>query len=178
MNKKIILLIILAIITLIGIFIFYQYQKEKLQKKPTISANSIDDQVSLVVKNNNSEFYPNFTVDSKSHLVDLNNDGRLDLLLYVVGPQACGTGGCGLYIYRNLGDKFELINSVSVVQGVYLADTYTNSYRDLVIAIGGGGGKSASIKIQYNGKNYPDNASVNGDFIIEIKSIIGLEKIF
>ncbi|MCE2838292.1 MAG: hypothetical protein LW834_15280 [Cyanobium sp. 49614_E6] len=50
--------------------------------------------------------------------VDLNGDGRSELLAQVVGPMFCGTGGCPLLIFREPSPgKLQLVTQMSLYDG-------------------------------------------------------------
>ncbi len=100
----------------------------------------------------------------KTYLTDLNKDGYSDLLVFVSGADFCGTGGCSLFVYQgNSNGNFNLISTIDLVQAVYLGDTYTNEWRDLIIGVGGGGYVGTGFsKLQYDGKTYPPNPTTDG----------------
>ncbi len=143
---SIIAIILAMVIISLGIFAYARsFSNSKRTQTPTLK--DID----------NLELSTNFgKVDSKSYLTDLNKDGKLDLLLYPSNGTICGTGGCPLYVFENENNDgtFTLVGYTSIVQGVYLANTYTNGWRDIVIVHSGGGANPELVKYKFDGKKY------------------------
>jgi hypothetical protein len=93
--------------------------------------------------------------------VDLDGDGRQEILAYVAGPMLCGTGGCPLFVFKPGADAYEPVAQVSVVQvPVRVSSQGTNGWRDLVVAIGGGGLPAGNAVLKYDGNTYPSNPTV------------------
>ena len=66
--------------------------------------------------------------------IDLNRDGRRELLIGPAGPEAASelcaaTGGCPSWIYRRTASDYELI--WEGISGVDVLRSVTNGYRDL-----------------------------------------------
>ena len=145
-NKTTVMLviIIIAILSISGYFTFQKYYPHKIQT-PTLK-----DVDNLELTTDSGK------VDSKSYLTDLNKDGKLDLLLYPNNGIICGTGGCPFYVFENENndESFKLVGYTTIVQGVYLAKTYTNGWRDIVILHDGGGANPELVKYKYDGKKY------------------------
>ena len=94
--------------------------------------------------------------------VDLNGDGREEALAYVAGPMVCGTGGCPLYVFTPGASGYDLVAQMSVVQvPVRVSSTRTNGWRDLVVAIAGGGIPAGNAVLKFDGKTYPSNPTVS-----------------
>ncbi|RJG05947.1 hypothetical protein D3870_07875 [Noviherbaspirillum cavernae] len=95
--------------------------------------------------------------------VDLNGDGKPEVLVYVVGPTVCGTGGCNLLVFTSEGTGYRLVSNISVTQPPIRASSNRSSgWRDLVVRVGGGGGKSGDVTLAFDGKSYPGNPTVPG----------------
>lgn len=93
--------------------------------------------------------------------VDLDGDGRDELLAYVAGPMVCGTGGCPLYVFAPGAEGYDRVAQVSVVQvPVRVSAGSTNGWRDLVVAVGGGGLPAGNAVLRFDGKTYPSNPTV------------------
>ena len=91
--------------------------------------------------------------------VDLGGDGRSEAVVQVAGPNVCGTGGCTTYVLaQDAAGAWSIVSTLSVTQApVAAANTRTNGWRDLIVAVGGGGGKSGFAKVTYDGKGYASN---------------------
>lgn len=85
--------------------------------------------------------------------VDLNGDGKLEILVGLTGSYFCGSGGCTVYLLTNQGD---VITRFTVVDyPVYVDTQATNGWSDLVMYSGG-----AYRRATYNGQTYPYNPSI------------------
>lgn len=96
-------------------------------------------------------------------VADLNGDGKDEILVYVVGPMVCGTGGCKLLVFAPEGTGHRLVSSISVVQPPVRASLHRSSgWRDLIVHVAGGGAKSRDVALAFDGKSYPTNPTVSG----------------
>jgi hypothetical protein len=90
--------------------------------------------------------------------VDLNEDGKNEFLIGLMGPDFCGTGGCTMLVTN---PELKVITKMTLVEyPVYLgsdsADEKTNGYKNLYLRTG----KVGFVKIAWNGKSYPSNPSL------------------
>lgn len=92
---------------------------------------------------------------------DLDGDGKDEAIVYLGGPYFCGTGGCNLLVLAPAGPMWSKAGDVSVSRTpVAVLDTTSNGWKDLSVAIAGGGGPSGTVILKFDGKAYPGNASV------------------
>ena len=93
--------------------------------------------------------------------VDLNGDGRPEVVTLVAGPRVCGTGGCPLFVFARESAGYRLIARVSVVRPpVRLSPRSSHGWRNLVVGVGGGGMPAGDAELGFDGKRYPGNATV------------------
>lgn len=91
---------------------------------------------------------------------DLNGDEEDEAIVYLGGPYFCGTGGCNLLVLTPAGPMWRKVGDVSVSRTpVSVLETSTNGWRDLTVAVSGGGGPSGTMILKFDGENYPSNAS-------------------
>ena len=101
-------------------------------------------------------------------LTDLNDDGRVEALVYAMdasgGGRAdfCGSGGCDLYVL-SLGRKsYRVVTAISVSRPpIGVLPTKTHGWHDVAVDIAGGGiipGYQA--RLRFNGRTYPENPTV------------------
>ena len=58
---------------------------------------------------------------------DLNGDGKSEILVYMVGPRICGSGGCSLFVLANERDEYRIITRMSLVHApIIVSDNRTN----------------------------------------------------
>jgi len=93
--------------------------------------------------------------------VDLDSDGKAEVVAYVAGPMVCGTGGCPLFVFRQGPEAHELVARISVVQvPVRVSSQSTNGWRDLVVAVAGGGIPAGNAVLRFDGTTYASNPTV------------------
>ena len=92
---------------------------------------------------------------------DLNEDGLDEAIVYPIGPYFCGSGGCNTLILTPVGPMYEKVGDISVSRTpITVLDSSTNGWKDLTVAVSGGGGASGTVLLQFDGTNYPANASM------------------
>jgi hypothetical protein len=90
--------------------------------------------------------------------VDLNGDGESEYLIGLMGPDFCGTGGCTMLVLNN---EFKAIAKMTLVEypvyiGSDLPEEKTNGYHNIYLRTR----KVGFVKIEWNGKTYPSNPSM------------------
>jgi hypothetical protein len=84
---------------------------------------------------------------------DLNDDGKKEIFVGLIGPYFCGSGGCSPYLLDNEGN---VITHFTVSDYPIVVDNNkTNGWKDLLIR---SGGKDRIVK--FDGKKYPSNPSI------------------
>jgi hypothetical protein len=93
--------------------------------------------------------------------VDLNGDGHNEALVYLMGRNICGSSGCELYIYTPAGDSWREVSEVGLTQlPVQLLPTSHHGWKDLVVFVSGGGVLPGYyVRLQFNGRSYPDSSN-------------------
>jgi hypothetical protein len=93
--------------------------------------------------------------------VDLNGDGREEVLAYVAGPMVCGTGGCPLFVFTRDDGAYKPVARISIVQvPVRVSTQSTQGWRDLVVGVAGGGIPAGNAVLKFDGTTYPSNPTV------------------
>lgn len=92
---------------------------------------------------------------------DLNADGADEAIAYVVGPGVCGSGGCNTVIFTRGTAGWRVVGNVSVSRTpVTVLDSAHQGWRDITVAIAGGGGSSGIARLAFDGGAYPHNPTV------------------
>ncbi|QPC97900.1 hypothetical protein [Qipengyuania soli] len=92
---------------------------------------------------------------------DLNGDGADEAIVYLITPYFCGTGGCNTLILTPAGPMWEKVGEISVSRTpITVMDTSSNGWKDITVAISGGGGASGNALLKFDGKAYPPNPTV------------------
>lgn len=86
-------------------------------------------------------------------------DGPQDLtLVYLVGGDYCGSGGCTLLILRKNADLYERLGRLTVVQTpIRVLESATNGMPDLAVGVRGGGAEGHQALIPFDGQRYAPN---------------------
>ena len=92
---------------------------------------------------------------------DLNGDGRPEAFVYLMSAHACGSGGCDLYIYTPEQSSFHQLARMSVTNPpVRVLNSRTGGWRDIAVAVSGGGIPARTVLLAQRGGTYPDNPTV------------------
>ena len=93
--------------------------------------------------------------------VDLNGDGRDEVVALVAAPMLCGTGGCPVFVLTPQDAGYRVVSRLSVVQPpVRVSPRNSNGWRNLVVGIGGGGLPAGNAELRFDGTSYPLNPTV------------------
>ena len=88
---------------------------------------------------------------------DLNGDGQAEFVVHVIGPAACGTGGCTTLVFTPDGDGFRRVSTITVSSPpVRISSVSTNGWRDLIVHVSGGGAADGDMQLKYSGQGYPE----------------------
>src|SRR5215472_1864137 len=93
---------------------------------------------------------------------DLNGDGIPEAIVYLIGQQWCGSGGCNLLVFQKNGASWKLITKMTITNPpIRIIDTKTNGWHNLGVWVQGGGIQPGyEAELRFNGKTYPRNPSV------------------
>lgn len=93
--------------------------------------------------------------------IDLNDDGKSEVVVYLVGSYTCGSGGCTALIFTQNGQDYRLVSRHTVVNApILVTPQKTAGWKDLVMLVSGGGAKQQYTRTRFNGRTYPGNPSV------------------
>ncbi len=86
---------------------------------------------------------------------DLDGDGRQDVLVYLMGPYVCGTGGCTLQVFRQEARGYRLVTSFPTSRlPVIASEARRNRWRDLWRLQSGGGAPATWVREVFDGRGY------------------------
>jgi heat shock protein HslJ len=99
-----------------------------------------------------------------SSRIDLNGDGRDEVLVYTLGSIFCGTGGCNLMLFTPAGDGYSLVNNFPISrEPVIVSAETTNGWNDLVRPESGGGAPPSYVVHTFDGERYVEQERLPGD---------------
>ena len=135
-----------------------QYKRSETSPDPKLEQAILQDmpEYSKVVSD------PDHYVRYYYNRIDLNDDGKLEVLVYLVGSYTCGTGGCTTLIFTPTGQDYRLVSRLSLVHDPILVTPHKSAgWKDLVLLVSGGGAKEQYTRLQFNGRTYtyPENPS-------------------
>lgn len=97
--------------------------------------------------------------------VDLNSDTKKEILVGLIGPYFCGSGGCTVLLLTNHGD---IITQFSVVKYPINLDTEsTNGWSNLILHSGG-----EDRIVKFDGITYPANPSMQEVYSGNVENLI------
>ncbi len=95
--------------------------------------------------------------------VDLNGDGSDEYVAYLLGPMACGTGGCNTVVFSADRDGWASIGDIPVTRTpIRVSPRATDGWSNLIVGIGGGGGASGAAEVAHGAKGYAANPTGAG----------------
>ncbi len=93
--------------------------------------------------------------------VDLDGDGKQEIIAYAAGPMICGTGGCPVFVFTPRADGLRLVSSISVAQPpVRLSPRSSHGWRNLIVGVAGGGIPAGDAELEFDGSSYAPNPTV------------------
>ena len=91
--------------------------------------------------------------------VDLNTDGRHEVLVLPMGSFFCGTGGCNLYLFSESEAGYDLISTFPRSRLPLIASPHkTAGWHDLIRRESGGGMPPAYVRYRFDGTRYDESA--------------------
>jgi heat shock protein HslJ len=111
--------------------------------------------------------------------VDLNGDGRPEVMAYLLGSTFCGTGGCNLLLFTATPRGYKLVNNFPISRlPVIVSPKRTKGWPDLFRLESGGGARPSYVRHAFNGKRYLVKGRMKADKPPVGKSYLGGEVTF
>lgn len=94
-------------------------------------------------------------------LRDLNGDGVLEAIVYLVSSEWCGSGGCSMFILAQDGASWKVITRTTITQPpIRVLASTSNGWHNIGVWVQGGGiRKGYEAELRFNGKKYWTNPS-------------------
>ena len=97
--------------------------------------------------------------------VDLDGDGRQEVIVYLMGPFFCGTGGCDLLLFRPTprGGYALVSNFPTSRVPIIVSENPTRGWRDLWRLQSGGGLPASYVRQVFDGRRYMERERIPAD---------------
>jgi hypothetical protein len=95
--------------------------------------------------------------------VDLNGDGRPEVLVFIFGPTMCGTSGCDAMVFQSLGRSgYKLITNFGPARNpIIVIGRRSHGWNDLIMPVAGGGIQPGYYAVlHFDGRTYPENPTI------------------
>jgi hypothetical protein len=95
-------------------------------------------------------------------IVHLHGDNTEQVIVYLMGPAWCGTGGCLALILVPKDSSYIVMTEMTVAQQpIRVLETTSNGWHDLGVWVQGGGVQPGyEAKLSFDGKKYPSNPTM------------------
>lgn len=98
--------------------------------------------------------------------IDLNEDGEDEVLVYLLGPFFCGSGGCDLLLFTDADNGYSLVNDFPISrEPVIVSPERTGGWQDLIRPESGGGAKASYVKHIFDGEKYVEHERIPADTV-------------
>lgn len=95
--------------------------------------------------------------------IDLNDDGKKEVMVYLMDTAWCGSGGCTTLVLAPKNLSYTIVSKISLTRPpIRVLGTKSNGWHDLSAVVGGGGIERAhDVRLSFDGKTYPSNPTVS-----------------
>jgi hypothetical protein len=94
--------------------------------------------------------------------LDLNRDGKPEVLVYVSGQSVCGSGGCSLLVFTTGNGAYKLVSQIALASTPVIVSSHvSNGWNDLLLFVAGGGIQPGYYAVlPFSGGKYPENPTI------------------
>ena len=93
--------------------------------------------------------------------VDLNGDGKQEIVVYITGDSWCGSGGCTTLVLVPEDSSYRVVTRITITRlPIRVLATKSNGWHNLSVRVQGGGIQPGyEAELPFDGKSYPTNPS-------------------
>ncbi len=96
--------------------------------------------------------------------VDLNDDGKEEVLAYMLGSIFCGSGGCNLLLFTEADLGYALVDTFPLSRTpIVVSPEKTNGWSDLFKLESGGGAPASYLRYAFDGRQYVEQERLPAD---------------
>jgi hypothetical protein len=90
---------------------------------------------------------------------DLNDDGKLEAIIYLNASKWCGSGGCNTLILTQHGPTWRIVTNITITRPpIRILKTMSHGWHSIGVWVQGGGIQLGyEAELRFNGKTYPSN---------------------
>jgi len=94
--------------------------------------------------------------------VDLNDDGKKEIIVHVISQSLCGTGGCPTLVLAPEQSSFIIVSRISITRPpIRVLKTKSHGWHDLAVWVAGGGIQPGyEADLPFDGESYATNPTV------------------
>jgi hypothetical protein len=94
--------------------------------------------------------------------VDLNEDGKPEVIVHVVGRSWCGSGGCITLVLARQRTTYRVITKMTITRPpILVMREKSHGWHDISVTVQGGGIlKAYKARMRFSGERYPSNPTV------------------
>ncbi len=129
--------------------------------EPTATPPPVDEasSVETLLREKYADFAPDVYIFRGA--TDLNDDSQDEVVVHVVSPMLCGTGGCNTLVLTPEGSGYRVVADISVTRPpIRVSPRATNGWRNLIVHVSGGGVEAHNAELEFDGTTYPSNPTV------------------
>jgi len=95
-------------------------------------------------------------------LRDLNSDGKPEAIVYLLGEDWCGSGGCTTLVLAREGDSWRTITKITNSRApILVVPRMSHGWKSIGVWVQGGGIlKGYEVELRFNSTTYPENPSL------------------
>jgi|SRR6267143_2617122 len=108
-----------------------------------------DEEIKEFLKTRNDGLAKYLTAES----INLNRDSKSELIVHGIN-EICGANNCYSWIYRKVGNTYQMLLYAGFVQQIEPQRTFTKGYRDVIASMHGSAWESGLTLYKFDGKQY------------------------
>src|SRR5262245_17836215 len=90
--------------------------------------------------------------------IDLNGDGRDEIIVHLVGETLCGWEGCDTLVFTPSDAGFRHVTTIRLTHApIRISPRSTNGWRNLIVSVSGDGVRRHDRELPYDGESYPSD---------------------
>jgi hypothetical protein len=95
---------------------------------------------------------------------DMNDDGRDEVFVFLMGSIFCGTGGCNLLLLTREKSGYSLVNNFPISRAPVIVSTEKSAgWKNLIRLESGGGAEPSYVKHVFDGEKYVEHERLPAD---------------